>query len=179
MQPGNPDIRGQVEDDRGLLKKIQLHIPLFKGYRKLEDLRAADELLRKQISDVLQQALQSLQNERVTLVNEGKFDKLTLIASGMSKVQEFQGEVLHAQQGYSGISPSIRMDEGKLNDLYAYDLKFLDASANIREISNIDSSGDLTSSLEKLSEAVSQAKLAWEERLNAVQKILLTIGGNQ
>lgn len=179
MQPGNPDIRGQVESDRGLLKKIQLHIPLFRGYRKLEDLREADELLRKQISNVLQQALQALQNERVTLVNEGNFDKLTMIASGMSSVQEFQGEILHAQQGYSGISPPIRIDEGRLSDLYEYDLKFLDASASIRELSDLSSSADLAESLKKLSDAVSQAKLAWQARINAVEKILLTPGGNK
>lgn len=179
MQPGNPDIRGEVESSRGLLKKIQLHLPLFRGYRKLEDLRAADELLRKQISDILQQALQALQNERVTLVDKGDFGKLTNIASGISGVQEFQGEILHAQQGYSGISPTIRMDQGKLNDLYEYDLKFLDASANVRDLSVFNASEDLSDSLQKLSNAVNLARTAWESRISAVQNILLTPGGNQ
>lgn len=179
MQPGNPDIRSEIERDRGLLKKIQLHVPLFKGYRKLEDLRSADELLRKQVSDVLQQALQALQNERVRLVNQSSFGELTMIASGMSAVQEFQGEILHAQQGYSGISPAIRMDEGRLRELYEYDLKFLEASANIRELSNLGTAGNLSDALQKLSQSVDAAKSAWSERINAVQKILLTPGGNE
>ena len=42
----SPDIRGTVEDNRGLLKKIQIIVPGFSGYREKEDLRAADELLR-------------------------------------------------------------------------------------------------------------------------------------
>lgn len=178
MQPGNPDIRDEVEANRGLLKKIQLIIPLFRGYRKLEDLRTADQLLRKQVSDILQQALGVLQNERTTLVNQGAFDKLTLIGSAMSKVQQFQGELLHSQQGYSGISPSIRMNDQKLNRLYEYDLKFLDVSANIRDLSNLSATGDIAGSLAKLEDAVRLAKIAWESRIQSVQDILLTPGGS-
>ena len=48
------DLRNKVEDDRGLLKKIQLAIPGFRGYRQKEDLRIADSLLRIQIADLLQ-----------------------------------------------------------------------------------------------------------------------------
>jgi len=38
------DLRTKVEEDRGLLKKIELFLPGFRGYRKKEDLRAADSL---------------------------------------------------------------------------------------------------------------------------------------
>lgn len=179
MQPGNPDIRGEVDNSRGLLKKIQLHIPLYRGYRKLEDLRAADELLRKQVADILQQAMNSLQRERTALINEENFASLTAIGSGISEIQEFHGELLHAQQGYSGISPTIRIDAGKLNDLYEYDLKFLDVSANIRDLSTISNPADIKASLEKLSQAVNLARTTWESRLLAVEKILLTPGGGQ
>ena len=44
------DLRSKVEDDRGLLKKIELLIPGFRGYREREDLRAADSLLRQQLA---------------------------------------------------------------------------------------------------------------------------------
>lgn len=179
MQSGNPDIRAEVDKSRGLLKKIQLHIPGYRGYRRLEDLRVADELLRKQTSDILQQALNSLQNERLRLVNSAEFDKLTIIGSAVSKVQEFQGELLHAQQGYSGISATIRVDETKLSDLYDYDLKFLDISANIRDLSDFTSSEDVAEKIEKLSEAVSGAKLVWDARISAIEKILLTPSGDK
>lgn len=177
MQSGNPNIREEVNDSRGLLKKIQLHIPLFRGYRKLEDIRVADELLRKEVSNVLQQALDNLQNEKSTLTNQGRFDKLTLVASPMSRIQEFQGELLHAQQGSTGISPAIRLDQGKLNSLYEYDLKFLDISSKIRDMSNLSGSQDLDASLSSISEAVSNARRAWESRIQAVEDILLSTKG--
>lgn len=39
------DLRSKVEDDRGMLTKIQLGIPGFRGYRQKEDLRIADSRL--------------------------------------------------------------------------------------------------------------------------------------
>ena len=51
------DLRNKVEEDRGLLKKIQLGIPGFRGYRQKEDLRIADSLLRMQVADLLRSAV--------------------------------------------------------------------------------------------------------------------------
>src|SRR2546428_367087 len=48
-----PDIRDRVEQDRGLLKKIQLVIPGYAGYRRREDIRAAGNLLRIQLANQL------------------------------------------------------------------------------------------------------------------------------
>ncbi len=53
MSGNSPDLRDKVVDSRGFFKKLQLAIPGLKEYRKLEDIRAADELLRKQVFDKL------------------------------------------------------------------------------------------------------------------------------
>ena len=53
MDTTNPDIRNQVDDSRGVLKRLQLLIPGFRGYRQLEDLRVADALLRKQVAGTI------------------------------------------------------------------------------------------------------------------------------
>lgn len=177
MEPGNPDIRQEVERSRGLLKKIQLIVPLFKGYRKLEDLREADELLRRQLSDILQQTLTNLQEQRVNLVNSGVFDELTSIASVISKTQELQGDILHATQGYSGISPAIRVNEDTLNALYESDLKFVEVCQSISNSSLGSDAGQIKSSLAKLSGEIDLARTAWQERLEKVQNILLNVGG--
>ena len=173
MEPGNPDIRQAVERSRGLLKKIQLILPLFKGYRKLEDLREADELLRRQLSDILQQTLKNLQDQRVSLVNSGTFDQLTNIASVISKTQELQGDILHASQGYSGISPAIRVDESTLNALYENDLKFLEVCQSIKNSSLGGESGQIGSDLSKLNGEIDLARTSWQERIQKVQNILL------
>src|SRR5580693_2911489 len=38
------DIRQKVDGDRGFLKRLQLLIPGFRGYRQAEDVRASDSL---------------------------------------------------------------------------------------------------------------------------------------
>lgn len=159
------------------MKKIQLIVPLFKGYRKLEDLREADELLRRQLSDILQQTLTNLQEQRVNLVNSGVFDELTSIASVISKTQELQGDILHATQGYSGISPAIRVNEDTLNALYESDLKFVEVCQSISNSSLGSDAGQIKSSLAKLSGEIDLARTAWQERLEKVQNILLNVGG--
>ena len=179
MTSDSPDIKTGVDRSRGLLKRIQLLVPGYSGYRKLEDLRAADELLRGQISGILQQALISLEQERAKLVNAGNFSKLTAIGSGISKVQQAQGEMLHSQQGYSGISPTIRIGSDALSGLYDYDLKFLNSAEKIRDLSDFTSSNDIGKSLENLLQEVEKTRSSWNERILAVKKILLTTAGEQ
>jgi hypothetical protein len=176
MEPENPDIRQEVDRSRGLLKKIQLLVPLFHGYRELEDFRQADELLRKQLSDILQQTMKNLQDQRVALVNKGAFGELTNIASVLSKTQELQGDILHATQGYSGISPSIRVDADTLNSLYESDLKFLEVCQNIKNSSS-GNSANMEDELSRINSEIDLAKTAWAERLEKVENILLKSGG--
>jgi len=62
------DFRSRVEEDRGLLKKIELFIPGFKGYREREDIRAADSLLRQQLANRLGEVNKKFENCREELV---------------------------------------------------------------------------------------------------------------
>lgn len=71
-----PDIRKRVEEDRGLLKRIQLHIPGFAGYRRKEDLRASDNLLRVQLAKRLGEVRDGLEECRRVLVAEYDTDEL-------------------------------------------------------------------------------------------------------
>ena len=45
------DLRKRVEEDRGILKRIQIFLPGYSGYRKKEDLRIADSMLRNHVAD--------------------------------------------------------------------------------------------------------------------------------
>src|SRR5215469_3113225 len=56
------DIRQTVDGDRGMLKRLQMLIPGFKGYRQGEDDRAADSLLRLQVADRVHRAVAAVQD---------------------------------------------------------------------------------------------------------------------
>lgn len=181
MSASNPDIRNEVDESRGVLKKLQLLIPGFRGYRQLEDLRVADALLRKQVSTYLENSESKLQDFRSSLVSSGNYQYLTMVASELSRVQQFQGELLHSEQGYSGISPSIRIDTQKLNALYEYDYAFLQGASDMVTLSDMSSvdltaQQDLAKRLSDLDAAIKKMKSAWEQRLVKVEAIKLNPG---
>ncbi len=175
MTSDQTDIRKQVEDSRGLLKKIQLVVPGFRGYRELEDLRAADELLRRQVSLILQKGLSSLRETRRTLVDKGDYNSLEPIASLISRLQQLEGEVEHAEQGYSGISPMIRVGQETLNGLYEYDFAFVDTASKLNDscsaVSDAAGQADIQARLDALDTKITGFKSAFENRMREVEKI--------
>lgn len=178
----NPNIRDAVTDSRGLIKKIQLIIPGFRGYRIKEDLRAADELLRKQISNKLNRAMSQLQSARSKLATDGDFNNLTEIASALSKIQQLDGEMLHSSQGYSGISPTIRIDASKIDSLYEYDFGFVDAAAKLESLSQslpFSDSNALRQRLSDISDLTVAVKNNWEKRIETVENILIQGEGDK
>lgn len=187
LQPDrqNPDIRAVVEENRGLLKKIQLHIPGFRAYRSGDDLRVADALLRKQISETMNSTLQKLQMYRTQLASQGNFEVLTSIASAISALQQLDGEMLHSAQGYSGISPAIRIDDSKLNALYQYDLNFVENASNIGSAAAMDdlvASGNTDGIRQRcmqIQQLIVQARTSWEKRIETVEQIVVSGGASR
>lgn len=127
MSQGNPDIRQQVEDSRGPQKKLELMIPGLRGYRKLEDIRVSDSMLRNEVADRLDRARGNLDMLRKQMTNAGDFTNLTGVGSLMAQVQALSGEIRHAAQGYSGWVAPISINEDRLNSLYEYDYQFVSA----------------------------------------------------
>ena len=128
------DIRDQVDDDRGILKKIQLVIPGFRGYRKREDIRAADSILRLQMADGLIQVRQGLEEARSSMLEEYQSKNIDRIGGAINHLRTLDGKVRHAEQGYTGFSPAVRIKEAELNRLYEYD------ASMIRSIQSLDQS---------------------------------------
>lgn len=122
------DLRDRVEDDRGLLKKIQLHIPGFAGYRRREDLRTADNLLRIQLADRLVKVKEHVEGARQELVRNYQVGSLESVGGLVFKMTELDGRVRHAEGGYSGISADIRIEEAELNKLYEFDLALFEGA---------------------------------------------------
>lgn len=169
------DIRKQVVDSRGLLKKIQLVVPGFRGYRELEDLRSADELLRRQVAIILQKGLSSLRDGRRKLVEQGDYTALEPVASLISRLQQLEGEVEHAEQGYSGISPMIRVGEDTLNSLYDYDFAFVDTASKLSDSCDLSSTAggtpEMQGKIDDITSKLTDFKTAFEKRLEVVEKI--------
>ncbi len=99
------DLRERVDQDRGVLKRLQLLIPGYRGYRQGEDDRAADNLLRLQTADKIRNARTTMENARSSLTNANQFSALTDLAPLLADLQRLEGEIRHAEQGYTGHLP--------------------------------------------------------------------------
>jgi len=144
------DIRDRVEEDRGILKKIQTYIPGFRGYRRREDLRDADRMLRAQLSQKLGVQRRGLEECRGLLMQSYGSKELDILGGLISQFKKMEGQVAHAETGYSGIAADIEIKESELDRLYEYDASMLDHLASIS--SSIDT---LKNSLRAADEASS------------------------
>lgn len=170
-----PDIRERVEQDRGLLKKIQLMIPGYAGYRRREDIRAADNLLRIQVANAMKGVRGALEDIRDGRAMEGKVQGLQAIGNAIFTIEGLEAKVRHAEGGYSGISATIQIQETELDRLYEYDyamLESLDHAAGL--VSTIKDAGDgkaFEAAVTSLMKAIASFETAWKSRTNAVTGI--------
>ncbi len=170
-----PDIRERVEEDRGLLKKIQLVIPGYAGYRRREDIRAADDLLRIQLANQLKGVRGDLENVRDDMAADGKFQGLQGVGNAIFTIEGLEAKIRYAGGGYSGLSATIRIEEGELDKLYEYDYAMLEsldkAAAVVPMIRDASDPKSLDAALKALREAIAAFDTAWKSRINAVTGI--------
>lgn len=131
------DLRDKVKESQSLLKKIELAIPGFRGYRKREDLRIADSLLRTQLADNIKNVGRYLEGCREVLVRNMEIELLEDAGRLVNLLNAIEGKVRHAEQGYTGISADYRIEENELNKLYEWDLGLVDHIDNLKTSASI------------------------------------------
>lgn len=173
------DIRQTVDTDRGVLKRLQLMVPGFRGYRQAEDIRIADSLLRTQVAGLVDRTLASLQVTRATMSRLNQYQGLTDLATILSDLQTFAGQVRHAEQGYAGISANVRVTPARLDQLYEYDYGFVQAADQlaagappIQEASAKGDVGALRIAIQDMRNQVQVLQNAFTQRLRAVEGIM-------
>jgi hypothetical protein len=143
-----PDIRQRVEEDRGLLKKIQLIIPGYRGYRIREDIRDSDKMLRMELAKKLALQRKQLEECRTEIVQATPLSKnLESLGNVISQYKKVEGLMVHSDSGYSGIAADIKIGAEEMNHLYDYDVSILE---NIQFIDQ--AIGDLRSAIDGDSE---------------------------
>jgi len=144
------DIRSRVEEDRGILKKIQTFIPGFRGYRLREDLRDADRMLRSQLAQKLSFERRGLEECRGMLAQSYGSKEIDQLGGLINHFKKVEGLVTHAEMGYSGFAADIQIKEEELDRLYEYDAGMLDhivaMNASIESLKNALMAADETSS---------------------------------
>jgi len=121
------DIRQRVDEDRGILKKIQNFVPGFRGYRRREDLRDADRMLRAQLAQKLGVVRKAVEDSRALVTGGWNSRELELLGGLIAQFKKVEGKVLHAETGYSGFVADIEVKEDEISRLYEFDASMIDA----------------------------------------------------
>lgn len=176
-ESGGNDIRNKVEDDRSLLKKIELFVPGFSGYREKEDIRSADELLRSQLAKMVGESENNLKDLRQNLVNCFKLEPLNQLGILISNTESLRNIIKDAAQGYSGIAFSVRVDDTTLDKLYEYDYGILSSLDElVKKTESAESFCDadtvkIVNEINEMNNIVRQAKQYWGMRIETVENI--------
>ena len=172
------DIRTKVDQDRGVLKRLQLLVPGFRGYRLGEDIRAADSFLRIQVADKIKNARTTIENSRSSLSNASQFQALNDLAPVIADLLKLEGEVRFAEQGYTGISAAVRINPQQLDRLYEYDYGFVQAADQLNQtvaplptLATGANSADVTALVVTTRSQVNQLEQAFKARLQVIEGI--------
>jgi hypothetical protein len=130
------DLRDQVVEDRGVIKKIQLVFPGYHGYRVNEDLRDADVILKDELYKKMLDVISNLKEGESSLVSSGKFAGLESIGTLRSRIQTAAETIKHHGTGYSGISAPVRVDAKKISSLYDLDMKIFEQIQSLMNLMN-------------------------------------------
>ena len=175
------DLRQKVDNDRGFLKRLQLLVPGFRGYRQGEDIREADAFLRIQVADKIKNARTTVENSRAGLANANQFQVLNDLSPLIANLWQLEGEVRHAEQGYTGISPAVRINPQQLDRLYEYDYGFAEAADQLNQtltsLPTLLMGGDATQSPTVVATArsqVNQLQQAFKARIQMIEGIRIS-----
>ena len=127
------DFQGQIEEGRGKLKELLLKIPGFRGYIEMEDRRTADKMVRDVVADRYQEQLDRLTGIMSEFVDRGDLVYMDKLEGVAVKIRTFIDKIRHAVYGYSGFFDAVKIDETKLDMLYAFDQALLDGIDGIGE----------------------------------------------
>lgn len=127
------DIRQRVKEDQGILKKIQLFVPGFRGYRQREDLRDADRMLRDQLAKKLGAQREEVEEARSLVTKSYRSKELEQMGKVINKYKKTEGLVSHSSPGYSGISADIQFKQEEIDRLYDYDAAMIDGLVSMQQ----------------------------------------------
>ncbi|WP_292367831.1 hypothetical protein [Methanoregula sp. UBA64] len=173
------DLRESVVDNRGLIKKIELAIPGFRGYRIREDLRASDNILRCYIADQIENEIKiPLDRIGETLTRAFEIDSIRDVKDCINQIKGLEAKIRHAEQGYSGISPQIRTEEKELNCIYEFDLALIKRVKDMQSlVQSMDTYilenklGELKPQLNEIKKQASGLDNVFNQRLSLISTI--------
>ncbi|MBM3152462.1 MAG: hypothetical protein FJZ96_09735 [Chloroflexi bacterium] len=125
------DLFERVTGDQDIFKKIASYIPGFKGYIERQNRRAADKLLREQVSLRYTELYNRASYLQKDIADSGAIPLLDDAEAIATKLRTFADKIKTASYGYSGFFDAVKINEEELAQLYSFDAAFFELADQI------------------------------------------------
>jgi hypothetical protein len=166
-----PDMFDKIEEESTVLGRLLSKIPGFSGYMERSRRREADELLRKTISDRLEDTRRQLGAVHQELSRDiiKAMDHAEPLDRADTRLMGLIGKIKDAPQGYAGFFDAVKVKEDDLARVYAFDESMLAfADQIVLDVAAVEKAalddGDLDSAIRVLDSTLREANTAFNSR---------------
>lgn len=115
------DLTEKIQASQGKLERLASKIPGYGGYKRREQRREADKLLRTHVARQYDDQLKRLGDVQYDLTMGGGLRLVMILERGSMKLQLLIDRIRTASYGYAGLFDAVRVDEDALGGLYDFD----------------------------------------------------------
>lgn len=119
------DLTEKVQASQRKLEELAGRLPGFGGYKRKEQRREADKLLRMHVARECERVLDRVNDVQEELSREGELRLLMVLERAVTKLQLLIDRLKTASYGYAGVFDALKVDEDVLDRLYAFDQEIL------------------------------------------------------
>ncbi len=119
------DLTEKIQSSQNKFEELVGRLPGYSGYKRKEQRREADKLLRMHVAREGEQVLERINELQDQLSREGELRLLMVFERAVTKLQLLIDRLKTASYGYAGVFDALKVDEDVLDRLYAYDQELL------------------------------------------------------
>ena len=115
------------------LERLAHLVPGIGSYQDKEKRRDADKRLRMTLADRLDAARRAVEDVISSLQADGHLEHLDRLGRLERKLHKAADSIRFASYGYSGVFEAIKIDEAKLDRLYAFDIALAESVSAVQD----------------------------------------------
>jgi hypothetical protein len=163
----------RIVEGQGTIEDVMRKLPGFKGYLAKQDRRAADRLLREHIVRVFEELLREFTQLQNRMVDSGGLKYMEQARRIDTVLQTFIDRVRTAPEGYAGLFDAVKIREGELDKVYAFDNGLLvysdQITTGLKRLEEAIGGDDIGGVLDQLDEAVREVAELFRRRAEAMK----------
>ena len=120
------DLSERIQASQSKLEELASRIPGYDGYKRKEQRREADKLLRLHVARRYEEQLKRLNDVQSMLAEQGRLASIVPLERAVMRLQLLIDRIKTASYGYAGLFDAIKVDEEALERLYDFDEAMLE-----------------------------------------------------